>query len=198
MQSKTFWSAVYLNLILGLAIATGALAQAAPPAHMGGLINDYTPETGVSGPWEMRGDWSLALNEHSGKANFSAVLNMTHSDYWIVLNPSAVDDDTSTGRHPHTHHINLNNVRVTQLTTGGFEMSGPVTVSADGSPAPFMSSCSPSAPCTLTVDVTGGSSVELSNITLTFGGPPTTHFGTQPIHGVVRRRKESSLTGTDR
>lgn len=189
MQSKTFWSAIYMTVVLGVvAIASGALAQDAP-ATLGGLINDYTPETGVSGPWEMRGAWSFALIGHSGKANFSAVLNMTHSDYWIVLNPSAVDDDTSTGRHPHTHHIDLNNVTVTQLATGGFEVSGPVVVSADGSPAPFMSSCSPATPCTLTVDVTGGTSVKLSNITLTFGGPPTTHFGTQAIHGVARRRK---------
>lgn len=70
--------------------------------------------------------------------------------------------------------------------TGGFEVSGPVTITKDGSPAPF-------SPSELHVDITGGTSVEFSNIRLMFLGDPITsatiHFGTQAIHGVVRKSK---------
>jgi hypothetical protein len=190
MNSRTLWSLVRMVTVSVLAVVTGTLAQAPPPTvHLTGLINDYTPVSGVSGPWEMRGEWSLALTGDSGTATFSATLNMTHSDYWVVLNPGAADDDTSMGRHPHTHHITVANATVTPITTGtgGFEVSGPVYVTSDGNPAPFMSKCSSSTPCTLTVDITGGTIVQLSNLTFTFSGPPTVHFGTQAIHGVVRK-----------
>ncbi|HEY6904241.1 MAG TPA: hypothetical protein VI216_08025 [Candidatus Acidoferrales bacterium] len=174
-------------------MAAGALAQDPPlPVHLSGLINDYTPETGVGGPWEIRGEWSLDIKGDSGTANFSAAVNMTHSDFWVIeLNGGNADDNSAkTGRHPHTHHITITDGVVNRVSDTEFTMSGPVFVTADGSPAPFMPHCTPSTPCTLTVDITGGTSVQFSNITLTFGGPsngPTSHFGTQPIHGVVVR-----------
>ena len=186
MSKLPFWK-VSIIAVLAIAASTGAWAHdPPPPRHFSGLINDYTPETGVSGPWEMRGEWSLDLEGNSGKANFSAVLNMTHSDYWVVLNPAKVDDDSATGRHPHTHHITIEDAMVTPLAGGGFELSGPVYVTNDGGAAPFMKLCSPTNPCTLTVAITGGTIVPFSNITLTFAGPPTTHLGQQAIHGFVR------------
>jgi len=160
-----------------------------PFAHFSGLVNDYTPVSGVSGPWEMRGEWSLDLNRESGTANFSATMNMTHSDYWVVLNPGSADDNSATtGRHPHTHHIWMNHATLTALPTGGYEITGPVYVTADGSAAPFMPKCTSLTPCTLTVEIVGGTVVPLSNLTMTFTGAPTGHFGTQAIHGVVRKQ----------
>ena len=36
-------------------------------------------------------------------------------------------------------------------------------------------------------------SITDSNVTLTFGGPSTTHFGPQAIHGVVRKPSADSI-----
>ena len=52
------------------------------------------------------------------------------------------------------------------------------TITKDGSPAPFAAS-------TLSVTITGGTSVGFSNITLQFQGGAAVHFGPQLIHGVV-------------
>lgn len=135
----------------------------------------------------MRGEWSLTLKGDSGNGTFSASLNMTHSDYWVVLNPGSADDNSAaTGRHPHTHLITVSNATITTLPGGGFQLSGPVFVTADGDAAPFMVKCSDTTPCQLTVDVVGGKVLPLSNITMTFSGPPTGHFGTQAIHGFIR------------
>ena len=188
MKNRSLTRAARLMASLILAMASGAMAQGPGSGwHLNGLISDYTEVSGVSGPWEMRGEWSLRFDRESATANFSATLNMTHSDYWVVENPGSADDNTATGRHPHTHHITVTHASVTPLATGGFEVTGPVYVTNDGNPAPFMSKCSTSTPCTLTVDVTGGTVVQLSNLGMTFEGPPTAHFGTAPIHGVVRK-----------
>lgn len=187
MKSKALWL-VMMIAVLMLATGRPMAGQNPPPAvHLSGLINDYTPVSGVSGPWEMRGDWFMNLKGDSGKGTFTANLNMTHSDYWVVLNPGSADDNSAaTGRHPHTHLITVSNATVTALPTGGFELSGAVFVTNDGNAAPFMSKCSDATPCILTIDVVGGSVLPLSNITMTFSGPPTVHFGTQAIHGFIR------------
>lgn len=191
MTNKSLVYAAYIIAVVLLVASPQMLSQDLPPSvHLSGLINDYTPVSGVSGPWEMRGEWSLNLRGDSGKATFSASLNMTHSDYWVVLNPGAADDNSAlTGRHPHTHVITVSDATITTLAGGGFEVSGPVFVTADGSAAPFMSKCSDTTPCKLTIDVIGGAVLPLSNITLTFTGPPTTHFGMQAIHGFIRMGK---------
>jgi hypothetical protein len=188
MTTKSLRRAAVMITIVLLAASPVMLGQDPPPmVHLSGLINDYTPVSGVSGPWEMRGEWSLDLKGDSGKATFTANLNMTHSDYWVVLNPGAADDNSATtGRHPHTHRITVSNATITTLAGGGFELSGPVYITNDGNAAPFMSKCSDVMPCKLTVDVVGGAILPLSNITLTFSGPPTTHFGMQAIHGFIR------------
>jgi hypothetical protein len=155
-----------------------------PPVHFSGVINDYTPSNVTpAGPWEIRGPWTLTLEGASGKADFSATLTMALSDY--TRTPSNVDTTSGpTSRMQHTHHITMEDGVVTQIT-GGFEVSGPVSITKDGSPAPLTAS-------TLVIDITGGTTVEFSNITLTFEGGTMgapKHFGPQAIHGVVRTTK---------
>ncbi len=185
MKSKTLWYVFHIVVVLVLVVATGALAQAPAPRHFSGVINDYTPATiggKVVGPWEIRGPWSLDLKGDSGKADFSAALTMELSDFTRAA--TNVDSTSgATSRLQHTHHITIEDGIVTPLPTGGFEVSGPATITKDGSPAPL-------ATTTLDVDITGGTIVEYSNITLTFEvvtGGATGHFGTQAIHGVVRK-----------
>lgn len=166
-------------LVLMLAIATGVLAQTPSPTQFSGVINDYSPSTTVTpmGPWEMRGPWTLTLNQDASQADFSATLTMELSDY--TRNSSNIDTTSGTsGRMQHTHYIAIKGGTVTQIATGGFELSGPVTITKDGSPAPLAAS-------TLSVDITGGKTVGFSNITLQFEGGATVHFGPQMIHGVV-------------
>jgi hypothetical protein len=178
MKNKTGWCAVWGSVVLMGAAATGLLAQTPAPTEFSGMINDYTPSTSMpAGPWEMRGPWSLTLNTTSGKADFEATLTMELSDY--TRTPSNIDATTgSSSRMQHTHLIQIQGGTVTQIATGGFEVSGPATITKDGSPAPFAAS-------TLSVDIIGGTSLEFSNITLQFAGGATGHFGSQLIHGVV-------------
>ena len=101
---------------------------------------------------------------------------MELSDY--TRNSLNVDSTSgSSGRMQHTHHIEIADGTLAQIT-GGFEVSGPATITKDGSPAPLAAS-------TLVVSVTGGTSVEYSNITMQFEGGAPVHFGSQAIHGVV-------------
>jgi hypothetical protein len=194
MKSKVLWGALCIIALLPMAASAVGQDRDWSPEHFSGTINDYTPQTdtktgnSLGGPWELRGQWSLNLLAHSTRASFSAALNMTHSDYWIELNPGAVDDNSSTGRNPHTHHIVVKNATVKAIPNG-FEASGVITTisgNGNGYPKPLPFDCSTST-CTLTVDITGGSVVKYSNMTMTFGGPPTVHFGSQTIHGVVRK-----------
>jgi hypothetical protein len=177
-----------------LALATGPAALAQPHGQdefnglyeFSGLINDYSPATvSPAGPWELRGDWSLQLKGQSGKADFTADLNMVRSDYWVVLNPSRVNDDSApNGRYPHTHHVFMTNATVALATStcSGVQVSGPVTIRVNGGVAPFDAN----GPSSLTVCVTGGTYIPFSNVALTFGGSAAGHFGTQPVHGIIR------------
>lgn len=162
-----------------------------PPRHFSGLINDYTPSAAVvgGGPYEMRGKWSLAVDQR-GTANFSAVMNMETSDYGIVQGTVNKDDPTTRGAH--THHIGMTDGIVTAdwasrcpkfspAATDGFVVTGSAFVTGNGSAAPFGN------PSPLTVCVLGGTAVTFSNITLNFGKPAANHFGLQAIHGVVAR-----------
>jgi len=177
MKSNTFRRAVRIFTVLMPAVATALLAQTPTPTQFSGLINDYSPSTTVTpmGPWEMRGAWTLTLNA-DGKADFLATLTMELSDY--TRNSSNIDSTSGpTGRMQHTHHIAIHEGTIAQIT-GGLEVSGPVTITKDGSPAPLAAS-------TLSVSIIGGTSVGFSNITLQFAGGATMHFGPQSIHGVV-------------
>jgi hypothetical protein len=179
MNSKHSWRAVRMTVVLTLATATGGLAQTSMPTQFSGVIHDYSPSTTVTpmGPWEMRGTWVLTVDGQSGKGDFSAALTMELSDY--TRNPSNVDSVSGAdSRMQHTHNITIQGGTVTQIATGGFELTGPVSITKDGSPAPLAAS-------TLSVSITGGKTVEFSNITLQFQGGAPVHFGPQSIHGVV-------------
>jgi hypothetical protein len=179
MKSSTFWRTACITIAPMLAMVTGALAQAPMPTEFSGLIHDYSPSTTVTpmGPWEMRGQWTLTLNADPSKADFSAALTMELSDY--TRNSSNVDSTSgTTSRMQHTHHITITGGTITPITTGGFQLNGPASITKDGSPAPLAAS-------TLTVAITGGTNVEYSDITLQFAGGAIVHFGSQLIHGVI-------------
>ena len=194
-----------------LAAATGvgglnlALAgdREPPPVHYVGLINDYTPSAAVvkNGPYEMRGKWTLDVDERNGTAKFSVVMNMETSDYGISelttnaqgVSQPLVNKDVPTTRGAHTHHIVMTDGVVSPdwmascaklfspAVFQGFVVTGPAFVTANGSPPPFTN------PSTLTLCVVGGTSVKFSNFAMTFGSPASGHFGTFAIHGVVVR-----------
>ncbi len=207
MKSKMLTSAVRNLSLLLLLAGTSALAQELRLAHFSGLINDYSPlSSSVKGsPWEMHGQWSMDVHPEWGTADFAA--DMTMSGYGRTTTGAV--DPTQPLVNPHTHHIKLKNAKITWDMTGcptymppatlkGFQLNGTVSLlTGNGSIAPFEQDPPVS---TLQVCVTGGDevpySVTNSNITLVFGGPATTHFGPQPLHGVVR--KQADLIGRDR
>ena len=180
MKSRNSWRVAQLGL-LALAVSSAALAQTSTAAKItktevfSGVISSYTPQ-GTTGPYEVRGPWSLTVKGATGKADFYAALNMELSDGWVLtLNNSNFDPMT---RDRHTHHISFANATITWLANG-FSVSGMATVTLNGSPAPI-------SPTPLQVEVTGGSEVPFSNISLTFGSPGSKHFGSDPLVGVVR------------
>jgi hypothetical protein len=197
MKSISLTSAVRGFSLLLLVSATCTLAQERGPLHFSGLINDYSPlSTSVKGsPWEMHGQWSMDIRPDRGTADFSA--DMTMSGYGKTSTGDV--DPTQPLVNPHTHHIRLTNARITwdmvgcpayqtPVPTTGFQLNGTVSLlTGNGSIAPFETD-PPSS--TLQVCVTGANdgryTLSQSNLTLLFGGPATTHFGPQAIHGVVR------------
>jgi len=88
---------------------------------------------------------------------------------------------SASARMQHTHNITVEGGTVMPIT-GGFEVTGPVTITKDGGPAPTAIQGS-----TLVIDITGGTLVTFSNITLTFENGAANHFGSEPLHGVVRK-----------
>jgi hypothetical protein len=194
MKNKTLNSAVRIVSLIGLVSGTCALAEDFRPAHFSGLINDYSPASVKSGPWEMHGQWTMELRRdrrYGESADFSA--DMTMSGYGKTADGAV--DAAQFGQNPHTHHIKLTNMKVMPdmtgcpaylppATTSGFQISGTVDlITGNGGTAPFETTPPTS---TLQVCITGGTEVATSNITLVFNGPATSHFGSQAIHGVVR------------
>lgn len=158
--------------------------------YLRGVINDFTPITTGTSPWELRGPWSLTLNRESPKAKFSAALTMESSDFGLTV--TSVD---AVERAQHTHRITMVTDTViynptdcppapvgTPPYTARIELTGTANIEANGSPAPF-------GPSPLQVCIAGGSTIEFSNITLVFTGASgaTGHFGPQAIHGVIRK-----------
>ena len=74
------------------------------PVHYSGLLNDHTPSAAIvrGGPYEMRGKWSLEVDERRGTGKFSAAMDMQTSDYGIVQGTVNKDDPTTRGRIPTT------------------------------------------------------------------------------------------------
>ncbi|MEI9974884.1 MAG: hypothetical protein WDO73_24225 [Ignavibacteriota bacterium] len=166
-------------------------AQDLRVVRFAGVLHDYSPSTVAGGPYEMRGDWTLEVGR-TGTANFSADLAMETSDYGIT-GATQVDPANPATRGAHTHHISVVNATVTYdmsvcpvnnppTTAAGLVVTGTATTTGNGSPAPFESK----GASTVQVCITGGSSVNFSNMTLVYTGPATSHFGPQAIHGVIR------------
>jgi hypothetical protein len=180
MKSKAFGWTVLTIALLVLAASVGALAQTAALTTFRGEINAYSPQssgsTGTTGPYEIRGPWSL-MSTGNSKANFSTDLNMEESDGWCITQNGSNFDPAARGAH--THHISLVNAVITQITNG-FQITGSATIMSNGA---ISSKLSPSV---LTVEITGGTDRAYSNVTLTFQSPASTHFGTEPVAGVVR------------
>jgi hypothetical protein len=194
MKTKTLWWTARGVAVLVLAVAIGAPAEPGTPRHFGGVINDYTPISGGTTAWEVRGPWSLNLKRESGTADFSAALTMELS----VLGQSPANISTASLTQ-HTHHITMKDAAVSFETvetsdcptfnppTSGsvLVVTGDASVTANGNViTPFDPSGGTSP---LTVCVSGGPNVPYANITLQFGKPASMHFGSQAIHGVVRR-----------
>ena len=174
MKSKSW---MWATLIIGFFVVAGVtcvIAGTRAPNHFAGQINDSTAVAAGTGPWEVHGPWTLDINERTGKAEFSGAVTMELTDF--ALSGTNIG---ASARMQHTHHLTVTG-SVTSIT-GGFEVTGPVTITKDGNPAPMAIQGS-----TLVIDITGGSLVEFSNVALTFEDGAAGHFGTTPLHGVVR------------
>jgi hypothetical protein len=193
VSCRRFRSIAWMFAVVTLAVSSGALAWNSTPEHFKGTISDYTllnTAVNPSGPYEMRGHWSLEMKK-DGKADFDTYMTMELSDYYL-WSANIVPTDPKV-RGAHTHHIVMNDAKVIHgdttcpgdapATTPRFSVNGPAEfITGNGSPGPFEKN----GPTTLQVCVTGGTDVAYSNMTIVMTGPATGHFGTQPIHGVVR------------
>jgi hypothetical protein len=180
-NKQLFWVGMVV-----LAMSIGSFGQSwggRDRIHLAGSIHDRSAaNVKPAGPWDIHGVWSLTLKGNSGKADFSAALSMEESDYWVLAN--AKDPNDPSLRNPHTHHVYVVDATVTSLPNGGFRVTGPATITANGvNPPPF----GPNS--TVQIDITGGGAVPYSNIALTLSGDAAAHFGMQPLDGVVRSSK---------
>ena len=183
MKSKTFeWTARSITVLLVLAAGAGAVAENPKHKVFSGLMNAYSPQTTAIGPYEIRGPWSLALKDNGNKADFTAELNMELSDGWVITMNKGNFDPMARGAH--THHIVVCDGDVTPIANG-FRVTGNAKFTKDGGPAP--ASIEPSA---VVIEVTGGTEVEFSNMTLTFLAPGSMHFGAEALPGVVQKVRE--------
>jgi hypothetical protein len=185
MESNVFKWTVRTFAVLILTVGVGAYGQdwAHNEWKFSGVINAYSPQTATgTGPYEIRGPWSLTLRRDGTKADFSAALDMEFSDGWVLTTGKMNFDPKARGAH--THHITLEGADVTPIANG-FRVTGPAVFTLNGGSAP--PTVSPSA---VVIEVTGGSEVAFSNITLTFQKPGSNHFGSAPLPGVVRSVKE--------
>jgi hypothetical protein len=195
------WTAGGILVLVAAAVTFGGRSAAVAhdrgfrdllPDRFTGLLNDHTPSAAVvnNGPYEMRGKWTLEVNERRGTATFEAAMDMATSDFGITQ--GTVDKDVPASRGAHTHHISMTDGVLSTdweskcpvfapAATDGFVVTGTVFVTGNGSPAPFGN------PSPFTICILGGESVQYSNITVAFGSPASKHFGTQAIHGVILR-----------
>ncbi len=210
MKNRTLWWSGCIAAVLVSAAVTGVLAQPPGPTRFSGIFNDYTPATGVSGPWEMHGTWSLKLKGESGKADFSADMTMEHPDSWIAANPgvaAAPNVDHPATRMPHTHHIMMPDAVISSdtsvcqpdnpATIVRLVVIGQPSITGNGNAAPFEAA----GPSTLQVCITGEAVVEYSNLSMSFttNSPAAVkHFGSQAIHGIVRKVMDSDGHDRDR
>jgi hypothetical protein len=196
MKRKSLPSAIRVLSVLLLASGTYAMADDHGPVHFRGLINDYTPATVPSGPYEMHGQWSMELHPERGTADFFA--DMTMSSYGTTA--TGAEDPTQAGVNPHTHHIKLTDIAISSdtatcptyktATTMRFQITGTLSLMTGNGSLLKGETDPPSS--VLQVCVSGGPDVEYSNVTMVFSTPASNHFGTQAIHGVVRKASADS------
>ncbi len=185
-------------VVIAMTLSGGARAQNPLPVKLTGTINDYNPTN--LGSYEMRGTWSLKLKGESGTADFSAALNMEHSDLALI--------NGVTTRNAHTHHIRVTGGTVTPLNNG-FRVTGGAVVTGNGNfPPPYPGANT--VPVNLQIDITGGTTtnpgtVAFSNIQLTFlknddgsTSAAQNHFGMQAINGVVKSVTPEDDRGADK
>src|SRR5271167_4352902 len=195
MQNKVYtWAArIFAVAVLAVAASAQAQAQAPTPNHFSGILNDYTAATGVGGPWEMHGTWSLDLKRGSDKADFSVVMTMEHPDYWVLANPAAPTIppappatptvDNPGLRSPHTHHLTMTDATVSSdpaslalcppdspASTARFVVTGLADITGNGTAAPFQKSATTGVVTLskLQVCIAGGTEVTYSNMAMTF------------------------------
>jgi len=214
MIRKRLLRMVSAFVVLVPAAVTTTQAQAPVPRYFSGILSDYTPLISTlspTGPWEMRGHWSLQVKGDSGKADFSAFMTMELSDSGVAAAGKNLTDPAS--RSAHTHHILMTDATVSTdpadladcptfspTNTPKLVVYGPANfISGNGNSAPFEKL----GPTTLRVCISGGtdgtSEVNYSNMTLVMAGPAADkHFGPQPIHGVVRFVRSSDDGDKDR
>ena len=156
----------------------------------------------------MHGTWSLDLKGRSGLADFSAAMTMELSGLRgcqrrCYEGSDSPDDPQARirsysphhheGRHGQLRHRHVPYLRTPPATTNpGFMVTGMAKITGNGGPAPF--SKGDTVLSTLQVCVNGGTDVPFSNVTLVFGSPASGHFGSQAIHGVVRKAKSPERT----
>lgn len=190
---------------LGAGGPANAIAGSPPnlPTHFSGLLSDYTPLTsnGVAikgAPYEMHGRWTLDLNYARTRATFSAAIAMETAE---SANPDPNLDPGALGAH--THHLTVSDGVVHNgpedwvtlcpqfkpSPTGGFAVTGNAYITGNGVNAPFGN------PSPVTICILGGMNTMVpnsayatfANFTLSIEPPASSHFGPQPIHGVVTR-----------
>ena len=154
---------VGLAVVLAGALPASGRAQSSAPTKLQGTIHDNADALGAN--WVISGEWSLTMQGASGKADFFASLTMKHNG--------------PVPGSPHTHHISLKGATVTTLANG-YSVTGIAAIAGNGSLANMYTGSE------VTVEVTGGSDVPLSNVRVIFHGEQAAgHFGTDPLNGVV-------------
>ena len=157
--------------------------------------------------WMASRTYSTAKTSPKKTVTPTAIANAEARSELERLAAEGAIDPTQPGQSAHVHHILLTNASVLWLNDEsaiaaagcptfsaptdnnfGFRITGPLSlITGNGRPAPFDNTVPPQSQ--LTVCVTGvmgeAGSVTYSNITLMFGTPASSHFGSQAIRGVV-------------
>jgi hypothetical protein len=133
MKSRFFVCAARGIALLAVMTVSMPLLAANPRQKVfSGFMNAYSPQT-TTGPYEIRGPWSLTWSCDSGKANFYAALNMELSDGWAMTKNNMNFDPNMRGAH--THHITVVGGEVTPIANG-FRVTGTANFTLSGGPAP--------------------------------------------------------------
>ena len=168
--------AVALVATTTVLIAPAISAQDEPQMRVTGILADHVwVDMGAgAGAWQVSGTWSARVSGSSGKGEFVAAILGVRSDLWVLQ--TGADPQTSP-RSPHTHHVVLPDATVTAIP-GGIRLTGNAIMTTNGNVADFSGS-------PIVVDITGGNTVQWSNMKLTFLGQSTGHFGSHTYDGVV-------------